>query len=1151
MKRAVKIFLFMTAGLLLFACLAAWIAPRFIQTDLFKRNLETFLSQRTGRDIRISGNLVVHFVPWVGFKVADVQIAGGSGPDNGPMATCKKADIRLEFVPLLEKRIVFKGVYFDNASLRLIRHGDGTTNWQDLLTLFRNMGKTSDGRKPEPARRFVLDRIGSVRIRRSTLTYLDETRNISATFSNLELDRQGIIHREFRLAGELSLHGPPLGGFERMQGHWEIAGNSYLDTRKTRLAVTGSKFTFPFKLMDQNGQTLMGKINARLTGDTARQTLSLSQAALRMGNATAQGALHVEKLFQAPSVSGQMHAVTQDLAELARQLNLANSETADWIPSSQASLSLTGKASQGKMTLEKLAVQMGETRFSGRLAMEKGAGGQISGRLKTDFIDLDRLFSQESASDGPDHAPFWRDLQNGGWTLDLDLSTDRIRAAGQELERFQSHVAMGDGKAVFRPASVTFAGGEVRGGMDAVLADEAVSVQATIDFNDISLPLLWPGEPGEVKVNGRVDGRMDLISEGAGWPDLADAISGTVRIEAPDGVVIASGQGDGEDALRLDRAVVVLAAYGHGENSTGAGEARSYSLDLEADGHDPKIQGRLKSRGIFRLTEDTRSLSVTAKQFNARFKGAGLGTLAPVALNGSGLFDSRTGRLVLDNLSFQGLGLTGTGRVAANARQLAAGVTGHVTVNNFDPMRLAARLGLTLPRCRDPLVFQHAHGDADFNWDRKNLRLEQAVAVVDDTRLQGRLSLGGAKYSKIDFEIHGDRLDLDRYLPPDGGSVSPAIVSKTGKNKEPGGGIRGMALHGRLTFDRLKTAQIWLKDPDLDLDMGNGILTLVLQKATLYGGRAAGDAVVDLAARPVKGSALLSVDHITLTGLLEDLFGWVPITGTGAMKLSLAGGGTDLDGWVRSLNGMAWVTIDQGAIQGVRMVPSRGQGQEAATAADPGPKQEPFEKITGTVFIENGVLKNTDAQLSAASVRATGAGSLDLSTQMLDYAMTADIRGLPMVDYTFIGPLDDIAVNFDRMGFARETAKGILKSPFRLGKGTLNIGTQILGAGQEAIGDRTGPQRMGQGALGVGKGILDLGKGVFSLDGEAGETLGNGAKEVGQGLLDVGRGALDTGQGVLEGIGGGIKKIFSGGSKEKENGPTSAPSMGNEDAAGD
>src|SRR5689334_13886443 len=88
------------------------------------------LSERTGRELTINGNLQVHpfsFTPRV--HVEDVSLSNADWGDKKPMLTAERADFSVRLMDLLRGRLVFPEVTLDRAAVLLQRDSDERRNW--------------------------------------------------------------------------------------------------------------------------------------------------------------------------------------------------------------------------------------------------------------------------------------------------------------------------------------------------------------------------------------------------------------------------------------------------------------------------------------------------------------------------------------------------------------------------------------------------------------------------------------------------------------------------------------------------------------------------------------------------------------------------------------------------------------------------------------------------------------------------------------------------------------------------------------------------------------------------------------------------------------------------------------------------------------
>ena len=119
----------------------------------------------------------------------------------------------------------------------------------------------------------------------------------------------------------------------------------------------------------------------------------------------------------------------------------------------------------------------------------------------------------------------------------------------------------------------------------------------------------------------------------------------------------------------------------------------------------------------------------------------------------------------------------GRSQPRGTARTEGPALEGPVTIERTDLRALLASLGVSLPQFRDP----EAPGDIELKAALRygsTLALRDVVAVVGGTRLTGSAELGGAPGTPVQFDLRGDRIVLDDYMPGNQSSTAPATASE-------------------------------------------------------------------------------------------------------------------------------------------------------------------------------------------------------------------------------------------------------------------------------------------------------------------------------------------------------------------------------------
>lgn len=190
---------------------------------------------------------------------------------------------------------------------------------------------------------------------------------------------------------------------------------------------------------------------------------------------------------------------------------------------------------------------------------------------------------------------------------------------------------------------------------------------------------------------------------------------------------------------------------------------------------------------------------------------------------------------------------------------------------------------------------------------------------------------------------------------------------------------------GALYFDRLKVGA-----SAVAASLEGGVMTANLNKLELYGGAGSGRVTLN-AARQVPAMAV----NFDLKGMSAHpfLIDWVDfkwISGRADMVVSVSGSGHTQQQIVNSLQGNGSVEFRDGAIEGVNipaMVRGLKEGRFGGWRSDAREKTD-FSALTGTYTVQNGIVGNSDLEMVGPLLRVTGAGTVNLPNETLDYSLT-------------------------------------------------------------------------------------------------------------------------------------------------------------------
>ena len=364
---------------------------------------------------------------------------------------------------------------------------------------------------------------------------------------------------------------------------------------------------------------------------------------------------------------------------------------------------------------------------------------------------------------------------------------------------------------------------------------------------------------------------------------------------------------------------------------------------------------------------------------------------------------------------------------------------------------LSSKITLSGPDVPGKTLTIPLSGSVQAELGKASVRADLA-AKLDDSNIRAKLGLEGNSPASYDFDVEIDRLNVDRYFPPEGGAKSgTASASAAPKSAQAAdtpvdlSALKGLRARGRLRIGELQVHRVKLSKLATDVRVAHGRAELVPHSASLYQGALAGALTLDANARRVTLKEKLS--GISIGPLVADLAQRDVITGRGDVALDVGATGSSVNAMKKSLAGSARLALRDGAIKGVNLGESLRKAQSlissksSQTVSADRAQQTDFSEMSASFAIRNGVAHNEDLSAKAPLFRLTGAGDIDIGRERIDYRAKAavvgsaegqggkelaQLRGLS-VPVRIVGPFDALKFEIDYKAVAAEMAKSRVK----------------------------------------------------------------------------------------------------------------------------
>ncbi len=555
-------------------------------------------------------------------------------------------------------------------------------------------------------------------------------------------------------------------------------------------------------------------------------------------------------------------------------------------------------------------------------------------------------------------------------------------------------------------------------GLKVNLVREADGTANWDDFADDSAPAT-PAEPGTAPESRPAAARADVFPEVEGIRIRDASVRYVDKATAEDYTVTVPNFTIGR--LALDTAVPIQARvvaeiaepavtldtnFSATMTLTKGGEAvslRSLTTDLDASG-EPVRGGR-------------RRVSFAASTFDVDMAE---GTLA-----------LREAVLRVDEMR-AALSATGTGL------NHSPEIKGQLDIPVFSPRKLMTAFGVEVPATADATVLTRMSLKSAFSVEGGAVGLDGLALVLDDSRLEGTASVGGEEVTELRATLALDTMDLDRYLPPETAAEAAAAEEVEEEVVLPVEELEGIDADVRLTAGTLTVSGVALTGLDARMVVRNKRLEISPLKADVFGGKLDGRVMMDGGASPPRVELRQSLSAIQLGPMLTDLAEFDRLTGRADAAVDIRAQGATTAAMIPTLNGNASLSAEDGEIRGMRWLyelQALLRGEKAEGSGD----ATKYKDLSGTATITNGVVTNRDLQVVIPFVNLTGAGTVDLPEEVVDYELVARFGGTPsdpgaggpQVPVRVTGNMADPSFKWDLSGLVKGDVESELRE--RLG----------------------------------------------------------------------------------------------------------------------
>ena len=404
-----------------------------------------------------------------------------------------------------------------------------------------------------------------------------------------------------------------------------------------------------------------------------------------------------------------------------------------------------------------------------------------------------------------------------------------------------------------------------------------------------------------------------------------------------------------------------------------------------------------------------------------------------------------------------------TGDLAVQGK-LGTPVTLSLDAHEVQLPGIAGDLVVSGPKIPGKSVKAAVKGGARADWGKRNANAELALRL-DESNVQAKVAVANWAQPAVNFDVVADRLNVDRYFPPEkpgaapaGGAGAPAAGhtgSAAAEQPIDLAALKTLNATGNVKVGALQVHNIKAENVAAGIKAAGGRLDLSPMSANLYQGTLAGAAAVNA---NNNGFALKQ----TLTGvsvgpLLRDVANKDVLEGRGNVALDVTTTGNTVTALKKALGGTANVALRDGAIKGIdlagtiRKAKAMLGSKNALEQETKGSEKTDFSELSGSFVIKNGVAHNDDLKGASPLLRLAGAGEIDIGEGRMNYLVKASVVATSTgqggkdlaqvagvtVPVKITGPFDALRYSVDVTQLATDAAKDAVAKELerRLGGG--------------------------------------------------------------------------------------------------------------------
>jgi len=529
MRKPVKYGLLGLGAILVLVIGVAAVFALTFDPNKYKGQIEAAVKEKTGRTLKLAGDLKLAFWPSLGANVAGITLTE-RGSDQQFLAL-ESAHASVAVMPLLHGAVMVDGIRVSGLKANVVKDKQGKFNFSDLLEAPAEQPAVQPKPAETQAKGAVGFDIGSVKIERSSVSYRDLGSGQELTLSDIDLSTGRIAEKA---DGKLKFSVQAKGRNPDLDAKVQLAGDYKVDLPAKSYALSGVDGKVSGTVAKEPLEAKLSAPRISVSADSAKGEAVTLEAKLGARQVTLKidGVEGSAKALTIPKLSAQVTLPVPDLPQKTLQLNVDGSVKAD-LEKQSASADLVAK--------------LDESTIKAKLALPKLSPPAYNFDVDIDKLNVDRYMAasaepakEKEAKKAPEKPAAQQETPVDlsalkGLNANGKLHIGALQARGLKVAEVRAEVKAANGRVDVAPHSANLYEGKVAGALSLQADGNRVALKE--DLTGISIGPLLKDVSQKDMLDGHGNIALDVNAAGPTVEAMKRALAGTAKVQLKDGAI--------------------------------------------------------------------------------------------------------------------------------------------------------------------------------------------------------------------------------------------------------------------------------------------------------------------------------------------------------------------------------------------------------------------------------------------------------------------------------------------------------------------------------------------------------------------------------------------------------------------------------------